>query len=113
MLAYNSFLMAALETGEAPKLIAALGANPDEAARVMALPPAKMAVELTRMSLKEPQEISQAPKPIRPIATTAGQNRSPINPDDPSRADQLDLKEWMRRREAQVQEIRSTGRYMR
>lgn len=110
---YNTFLLAALETGEAPKLVHSLGSDPDEAARIMALPATRMAVELTRLAAKEPQKISRAPRPINPVASTSRMNTSPILPDDPDRGDQLSTREWMRRREEQIATARAAGRQMR
>ena len=105
--AYNTFLSAALETGEAPRLIYELGTNPDEASRIMSLGPVKMAVELAKMAAKEPTEVSNAPRPIVPV-TRANSNRNPISPDDPDRADQLSKMEWQRRRAEQVLERQRT-----
>lgn len=107
--AYNSFLVAALETGEAAKLVHVLGQDLDEASRVLALPPTKMAVELAKMSIKEPQELTRAPRPIRPIASTARVNNAQINPDDPNRAGDLPIDVWMQRRTNQVLEKRKTS----
>jgi len=100
--AFNTFLSSALETGEAPRLIHELGADLDEASRILSLPPAKMAVELTKRALAKPveEEPSGAPKPPTPIGNR-GVSHDAIAPDDPDRADRLSTAEWMRRREAQ------------
>ena len=98
--AYNEFLIAALATGEAPKIIHALGGDLNEASRILNLPPIKRAVELTRLAAKSPEPISDLPKPI----TTVGGRGAPhtaIEPDDPDRADALPIGTWMARREAQ------------
>lgn len=99
---YNQLLIAAIETGEAAKLLHSLGGNLNEAARIMALSPVKMAVELTRMAARPVAELSQAPKPIRPVATGGARNHEAIDPTDTDRADRLSTGEWMRRREAQL-----------
>lgn len=103
---YNSFLVAAIETGQGARVIHELGGNLDEAARIMTLTPMRMMAELTRMADKLVQgqqnpPPSSAPRPIRPI----GSNRSHsagITPDDPDRSDGLATQEWMRRREEQI-----------
>ena len=60
------------------KVIAELSANPAEAARILKLPPVDLAIELATMSHRiasapppAPKAVSQAPAPIRPLATTA------------------------------------------
>jgi hypothetical protein len=107
---YNQFLVAAIETGEAAKLLHSLGGNLNEAARIMALSPVKMAVELTRMAAKPAAELSAASKPIRPVSTGGARSHESIAPDDPERADRLSTAEWMRRREAAVAAKQRDGR---
>ena len=102
---YNQFLNAAMETGEASKLIYALGGDLNEASRILSLPPLKMAVELTKMSAAPVQEISGAPRPINPVASLGVNNRSSVSADDPG-SDNLSTEEWMRRRAEQVRERR-------
>lgn len=98
---YNSFLAAAIETGQAEKLIDMLGRDLNEAARVLALPPVRMGIELARLAERDPEEVSKAPKPIKPIGAK-GSAHTEIDPTDPTRAGQLSTAEWMRRREAQI-----------
>lgn len=100
--AYNQFLAAALETGEASKLIFELGGDLNLAEKIMSLPPLKMAVELTKLASRkaEGEEISSAPKPIRPVNGSAP--HSAISASDTERADKLSTAEWMKRREAEV-----------
>lgn len=108
---YNRFLDVAIETGEGPKILFELGADPNEAARVMALPVARMAVELAKMATAEGTSptLSGAPKPITPV-TAARANRSPIDPSDPDKADTLSTAEWMRRRNEQAALLNGVGR---
>jgi len=73
------FLAAVTQLPEGHKVYRQLASNLDEAARVLALPPMQMAVELARMEAKlagngEPAApkslappVSQAPAPIKPI----------------------------------------------
>lgn len=100
---YSSFIAAAIETGEGPKLIHALGGDLNEASRILALSPTKMAVELTKLALRaEPTaEPSKLPKPITPVGSR-GATHEAIDPRDAERADRLSTREWMARREAQV-----------
>src|SRR5215467_1689994 len=98
---YNEFLNAAMETGEAGKLLHALGGNLDEASRILSLHPRRMAVELTRMAAKPISELSRAPRPINPAATNAQVMRTSMSPDDPG-SDQMSTEEWMRRRNEQI-----------
>lgn len=97
---YKTFIRAAIATGEAPKLIHMLGADPNEAARVMSLPPAQMGVELAKLSLVQPDSQSRAPRPAT-VPRGSGGGSSPhtaISASDPERADRLTTAEWMKRR---------------
>lgn len=97
---YAAFIGAALETGEAAKIIHTLAGDLDEAQRILELSPVKMGIELGKLALREPSEPSKAPRPIRPVNGSAA-SHSEIRPDDPDRADTLSTAEWMRRRNAQ------------
>lgn len=110
--AYNDLLMAALETGEAPRVLFDLGADLNEAQKVLSMTPTKMAVEMTRKAAMPPGTVSNAPKPITPIPSRGAANER-ISPDDPDRSDHLSTAEWMRRREEQLAARRAangTGR---
>lgn len=67
---------AALATDAPADVIHYLGTDPDEAARITALPPIRMAAELVKLSskiagqTKPAAEFSRAPAPIRPIGGT-------------------------------------------
>jgi hypothetical protein len=93
-----AFVEAALETGAAEKVIHALGKNLDEASRILALPPAKMAVALTRFADKlvaPPKPSAAPPPPKNPLSGTS--NASPES--DP---DKLPMDQWMAWREKQI-----------
>jgi len=78
------------------KIVAALADNPDEAQRILALEPMKMAAALTRFATTvKPveQKISNAPAPIRPVGGTAKQSEP---------TDNEDIKSWMAKRNAQA-----------
>lgn len=100
---YNDFLKAAMQTGQAPRLIYELGGDLDEASRIMAMDAIGMTHELTRLSMRPGTESSGAPPPITPLASAAQSNRTMVQPDDPETADTLDTTEWMRRRNEQMQ----------
>ena len=100
--AYNAFLDAAIETGEGPKLIHDLGADLNEAARIMALPPTKMAIALAKLAIKPAvSDVSRAPKPLDPVRPGGRANEN-LDPNNPEVADRLSTAEWMRRREARL-----------
>lgn len=98
---YNDFLAAVLETGDqAAEIIYALGGDQDEAARIMTLPPVKLAAALAGLSNKAAPG-GNLPKPIIPIGRKGPQNEE-IDPADANRADKLSTATWMERRNAQV-----------
>lgn len=107
LMIYNSMLMAANESGDAAATILELGSDLNEAARVLAMSPIKMAAELTRKTLAR-KAIDPAgagavlPKPIVPLGR-AGQQHSEIDPADPARGATLPSAEWHKRREEQVE----------
>lgn len=103
---YNLLLDAVIETGAGPQLIHELGDDPNEAARLMALPPARLGIELARRAAKPEMQLTRAPKPVTPVAQRGG-SAERIDPRDPTRADNLSTAEWMARRDAQVRERQS------
>lgn len=107
--AYNSLLNAALETGEAPRVLFELGADMNAAQLILGMNPTKMGVEMQKRASMPPSQVSNAPKPINPIPSRGAANER-IAPDDPDRSDHLSTAEWMRRREAQLAERRQAGR---
>ncbi len=94
--AYYDMLSAAIETGDGPKILHTLGGDLNEAARIMALPPIKMAVELTKIASGQGRQVSGAAKPITPVGGR-GASHDAIDPTDPERADKLSTAEWMKR----------------
>lgn len=109
--AYNQLVSSALELGdeEAGKVLYALGGNLDEAARIMALRPAKQGIELAKLAAaKGEPEPSQTPKPLTPVGQR-GATGEQIKPEDPTRADKLSTREWMARRAADIEKKRQSG----
>lgn len=105
---FNQLISAAIETGEAHKLIHQLGETPGEVTRLMRLPPLKMAMEVAKAAAKfgasapaEPP--SGAPKPIVPVGSK-GNHYDGIKADDAANGTKLPIGEWMKQREAQVRE---------
>lgn len=79
------------------KVVAMLADNPDEASRILALEPLKMAAALSRFATtaKAPDKpLSTAPRPITPLGGSARGSSSPADTDD--------TKTWMAKREAQL-----------
>lgn len=79
---------------DAHKVIYALGKNPEEASRILALPPIQQGRELERLSLRAaqpaPKAVSKAPAPITPIDSSATVET------DPSK---MSMAEWAKWRE--------------
>ncbi len=89
-------IQAALATGSAHDVLYTLGSNPDEAARIMSLPPLQSAVEMAKIVARQPvaARASAAPAPITPVGS--GGTRLPEG-----LADELPDDEWFRRRNEQ------------
>lgn len=100
---YTNLLDAAIETGEGPRLLHELGGNLNEAARILALSPARMGIELAKRAAKAPVQVSGVAKPVVPVGTQ-GRSHDRIDPTDPDKSDNLSTAEWMRRREAQLRQ---------
>lgn len=88
-----------LASDDPAKVLLDLGSNPDRAAELLAMPAAKRAVEIAKMSVAAPAKkvadpISKAPPPIRPIEGSAR-----VSPD---LRDDDDDATWFAKREAQV-----------
>ena len=63
----------ALGTDDGAKVFYELGSNPDDAARVMSLPPVQMAMEVARRASAPVKQapVSKVPAPIEPITTNS------------------------------------------
>ena len=100
-----NLIAAAMETGEAPRLIVELSRDLEEADRLAKLSPVKLGIELAKLAAKQPEPVSKVPKPITPIGARGGAHIK-IEPDDKERAPNLPIGDWMARRNAQVEERR-------
>jgi len=102
------FVQALVAIKDGHKLVPKLADDPDEAMRILALPPLKMAAELGRMAAaldaapKKP--ISNAPRPVAPIGGSARAAADDIA--DPK----LSMAEWVRLREKQEKARREARR---
>lgn len=82
----EDFLQAITSLGEddGARVYYELGKNPDNAARVLKLPPTKMAMEIAKMAYTKtassPRPVSKAPAPIEPI--TSSRARTDAEPDE-------------------------------
>lgn len=87
---------AALATDHAPDVLHYLGSNPDEADRILSLPPTRMAVELVKVAqtATKPKPVSAAPAPIKPVGGSRQVSEEPGDDDDDAT--------WMKKREAQI-----------
>ncbi|UIY28702.1 hypothetical protein LZK73_18400 [Neorhizobium galegae] len=72
------------------KVVVALAADPEEAERILALPPVKQALALSRLSAKlgkpttpTPKPISKVPAPVKPIGGNAQVSTSLDDPNVP------------------------------
>lgn len=69
-----------VDSDEAAKIIHYLGNDLDEAARIVSLPPVRMAREITKLEAKladQSKKISNAPDPIKPIGGSSKNTKSP------------------------------------
>lgn len=82
---------AALETGEAHKVLYALGRDPEEAMRIGGLTPARMGVALAKLAAKPvaPPAVTRAPSPVRSIG---GGSAKPA--EDPERMSMDEFSAW-------------------
>lgn len=74
------------ETDAPEKVLYELGSDPDRAAAIIAMPPAKRAIEIAKMSVAAPQKatptpLSNAPRPITPVDGSARVSAEPSDND--------------------------------
>lgn len=107
--AYTRMIEAALETGEASRLLYELGNNPEMALRIMQMTPVRQGIEMAKLAAKRgTPEPSTAAKPINPVGGR-GRTSDEINPSDPTRADNLSGRTWIERRQREVDARRKAG----
>ncbi|MDB5531612.1 MAG: hypothetical protein JWR51_4715 [Devosia sp.] len=73
-------------TDDPAKVLYELGSDPDKASAILALPPAKRAVEIAKLSVvpaakKVPTPLSNAPRPVTPIDGSARTSAEPSDND--------------------------------
>lgn len=100
-----AFLQTVSEMPEAHKILHHLGNNLDEAARLVSLPPLKMAVEIARIEagLGKGKPVSSAPAPLKPID---GKGKSERSLHDPK----LSMDEFLALRSKQLEQRKKLGR---
>ncbi len=103
---FNSVIQAAMETGEAHKLIHALGETPGEVKRLMLLSPMKMAMEMATRAAKigagpPAEDPSGLGEPIEPLGSR-GKHYDGLDPKTPNGV-KLPIGEWMKQREKQAE----------
>lgn len=105
----TEFLETVIELNNPHQILHTLGMNPEEAARIAALPPKRMALELARVeaNLAKPADkppVSQAPTPLTPIS---GRSTAPAGTlDDPT----MKSDDWFALRQKQIEEKRNRYR---
>lgn len=82
----REFLEMVSEADYGARILAHLGGDLDEAERIAALPPLKMARELTKLDIKlgsqKTKQVSKAPPPITPVSGKSGGSKSPADMTD-------------------------------
>lgn len=84
----RDFLDTVLASEDPAKVLYELGSDPDRAAQLMALSPAKRAMEIAKISLPAPEKkaepvpISRAPRPVSPVEGSARPSGEPQDSDD-------------------------------
>ena len=99
--AYVRLVQTAMDTEDPGKVIFLLGEDPAKAANILAMSPTKMALEIAKLAIAAPGEVSKAAKPLTIVEANNQSDRQEIDPSDPTRADKLSTAEWMKRRAAQ------------
>lgn len=90
-----------LEADAPEAVLFALGEDPDKAAQIMAMTPAKRAIAIAKLDVqaatpqkKAPEPISNAPRPVTPVSGTARPSGNPRDDDDDAT--------WFRKRNAEI-----------
>jgi hypothetical protein len=107
---YSRLIGALMKTGEAPRLIHALGDDLETASRLMRLDGFELGLEVAKFAAKEPPaSVTGAPKPITPVGNR-GRNHEPLKA-EAAEGDRLTTAEWMRRRVGHVDQVnKDSGR---
>lgn len=112
---YVQLISGILETADgdpaiSAKIIHALGSDPESAEKLVSMSPVRLGRELAKMAERDPvEEGSKVPKPPSVVVGGRSGAHTPIDPNDPTRADKLSMSEWMARRSAHVKAERDRG----
>lgn len=94
----TSFTQALLESDKAPAVLAHLGQNKQEAARILSLTPMQQAREIGRIEAQlatpKPPPVSSAPAPVTPVGSGASAVDGPSDKDDDAT--------WLKKRNEQL-----------
>ncbi|QDX22553.1 hypothetical protein FP568_15680 [Pandoraea pnomenusa] len=94
----TSFTQALLESEKAPAILAHLGQNKQEAARILSLTPMQQAREIGRIEAQlatpKPPPVSSAPAPVTPVGSGASAVDGPSDKDDDAT--------WLKKRNEQL-----------
>lgn len=98
--ANTEIMQLVLETDDPARVLFELGSDPAKAQSVMALPPAKRAIEIAKLAVSpaekpKPTPLSNAPRPVVPVEGTARPSAEPSDADDDAT--------WFAKRNAEVQ----------
>jgi len=105
----RAFVEAALSTANPAAVLNELGRAPEEANRILMLPPIRQAVELSKFASNIEAKrtatptVSGAPTPIKPRVGNAAP-KLPPPPDEAASASELTIAEWMAARNKQTQD---------
>lgn len=95
------FVSFVLETDDPAKVLFELGSDPDRATKILAMTPAKRAIELAKLSVTEtpkpqPTKLSSAPRPVETVEGSARVTAEPRDDDDDAT--------WFAKRNAEVRQ---------
>jgi hypothetical protein len=83
----STLIEAARETDAPHAVLYDLGKNPEEAARILSLPPIRMAAAVAKMAAKTvtppAPKVSKAPEPVKPLGGVGRAERDPMSDDAP------------------------------
>lgn len=100
---WANFITAALETGEAHRIIHDLGGDLDQASKIMEMPPLRMVAAMTKLvTVREDTVVTKTPKPLR-------QTRGSAKAEPTLEDTEMSTDEWMKMRDRDVQAKRKAG----
>jgi hypothetical protein len=99
-----ALIEAAQETDAPHAVLYDLGKNPEEAARILSLPPIRMAAAVAKMAAKAvtppAPKVSKAPEPVKPLGGAGRAEKDPLS-------DDADIDVWMKAHDAREAQRRA------